>query len=90
MIVVYYPKTKRKLLHYLKYISKKFQVTYEGGVESYLGMNVRKHPNGTITMSQPTIINKILNSQGFCNESKMHDSPENVILTKDEYGNGRK
>ena len=27
-------------------------MTHEGGVESYLGMNVRKYPNGTNTVSQ--------------------------------------
>ena len=53
-------------------------------------MNGREDPYWTITMSQPTIINKILNSLGIYNESKMHDTPENDILTKYEDGNGRK
>ena len=34
-------------------LSKTFKLTDEGGVKSYLVMNVRKYPNGTITMSQP-------------------------------------
>ena len=59
-------------------------------MKSYLGMNISKDTNGTITMSQPAIIDKILNSLGICDESKMHDTPANVILTKDEDGNGRK
>ena len=41
-------------------------------------------------MSQPAIIYKILNSLGICNEYKMHDTPANVILTKDEDINGMK
>ena len=53
-------------------------------------MNFNKDPNGTITMSQPEIINKILNSLGICDEPKMHDTPANIILTKYEYGNERK
>ena len=36
-----------------------------GGVKYYIGMNVIKYPNGFITMSQPTIIDKILNSLGI-------------------------
>ena len=35
-------------------------------------------------MSQPEIMDKILHSLGTCDESKIHDTPENVILTKDE------
>ena len=42
-------------------------------------------------MSQPTIIDKILNSLGICDESKIHDKPENVILKnmKMEMGESR-
>ena len=53
-------------------------------------MNFRKNPNGTITMIQPAVIEKLLNSLWICGEWKMHDAPANVILTKDEDGNGRK
>ena len=45
-------------------LSKTFNLTDEGGVKSYLVMNVRKYPNWTITMGQPEIIGKILNSLG--------------------------
>ena len=68
----------------LKNLSKTFNLNYEGDVKSYLGMNVRKDTNGTITMSQPAIINKILNSLGICDKPKIHDIPANVILKKDE------
>ena len=50
------------------------------GVKYYLGMNFSKDTNGNITMSQPAIIDKILNRLGICEESKMHDTPENFIL----------
>ena len=74
----------------LKNISKTFNMNDEGVVRSYIGMNFIKDPNLTITMSQPAIIDKILNIFGIFNESKMHDTPENVILTIDKDGNGRK
>ena len=49
-------------------------------MKSYLGMNFSKDRNETITMSQPAFIDKILNSLGIYDESKMHDTPANVIL----------
>ena len=58
------------------------KLTNEGDIKSYLGMNVRKYQNGTITTIQPAIIDKILNRLGICNELKIHDTPANVILTK--------
>ena len=66
----------------LKNLSKTFKQTNEGGVNTYLGMIVIKYPNGTITMIQPAIIDIILNSLGIWDESKMHDPPAHVILTK--------
>ena len=41
-------------------------------------------------MREPAIIETILNRLGICDESKMHDTPENVILTRDKYENRRK
>ena len=40
-------------------------------------------------MSQPAIIDKILNSLGIFNESKMHEIPWKHFLTKDENGDRR-
>ena len=64
----------------LKNLSKTLKLTDEEDVKSYLGTSVRKYPNET--MSQPAIINKILNILGIFNESKIHNTPENVILKK--------
>ena len=83
-------KDKETIDALLKNISKPFKQTDEGDVKYYLGMDFRKYPNGTITMNQPEIIDKILNSLGICDESKMHDTPENIILTRYEDGNRRK
>ena len=65
-------------------------MTNDVDVDSYLGMNVRKFPNGSISMSQNAIIDKNLNSLGISDELKMHDTPANLILSKDEDGNGRR
>ena len=83
-------KDKETIGELLKNLSKTFKLTDEGGVKSYLSMNFRKYPNGTIKMSQHALIEKILNSLGICDESKMHDTPANVILIKYEDINWRK
>ena len=49
-------KDKETIDTLLKNLSKTFKLTDEGDVKSYLGMNSRKYPNVTITMSQPAII----------------------------------
>ena len=46
-------KDKEKIDALLMNLSKAFKLTDGGGVKSYLGMNVTKDPNGTITMRQP-------------------------------------
>ena len=74
----------------IKNIPKTFKLTDGEGFKCYIGMNARKDTNGTITMIQPAIIDKILNSLRICDKSKMHDTPKKFILTRDKYGNGRK
>ena len=71
-------------------MSNTFKLTNERDAKYYIGTNFRKYTNATITMSLPTIIDKILNSLGICNECKMYDTPANVILIRNEYGNGGK
>ena len=48
-----FSKDKEKMDALLINLSKAFKLTDEGGVKSYLGMNVRKYQNETITMRQP-------------------------------------
>ena len=48
-------KYKQTIDALLKNLSKTFNLTDEKDVKSYLGMNVSKDPNGTITMSQHKI-----------------------------------
>ena len=70
--------------------SKTFKLTNQVDVKSYIGKNFIIYANGTINIIQHAIIYKILNSLGICYESKMYDTPEIFILTRDEDGNGRK
>ena len=66
-----FSKDKETIDALLKNISKTFKLTDEGCVSSYLGINVSKDPNGIITMSHTSIIDKSLNSLGICDESKI-------------------
>ena len=45
-------------------------------------MNFSKYKNVIITMIEPANIDNILNILGICDESKMHDTPANVIMKK--------
>ena len=45
-----FSKDKETIDELFKNTSKTFKLTDEGGVKSYLGMTVRKYPNGTITI----------------------------------------
>ena len=49
-----FSKDKEKIDALLINLSKAFNLTDEGVVKSYLGMNVSKEPNETITMRQPS------------------------------------
>ena len=51
-------KDKETIDALFKILSKTFKLTGDGSSKSYIGMNVRKYPNGTITMIQPAIIEK--------------------------------
>ena len=86
---MYILQIQRDNLCIIKNPSKTFKLTNKGGVKCYLGMNFSKDPNGTITTNKPAIIDKILNSLGICDETKIHDTRANIILTQYEDGNGR-
>ena len=70
-----FSKDKEIIYSLLKHLSKTINLTDEIDVQYYLGINVINNPNGTITTRQPAIIEKILNSLGICDESKMNDTP---------------
>ena len=72
-------------------LRKIFKLTDEGSdVNAFLGIKVEKGENGSITMTQPALINRILNDlslqDGNC---KLHDTPANVTLTKSTSGEDR-
>ena len=73
-------------------LGQRFVLTDEGpDVSSYLGLKVEKD-RGTITLSQPALITRILQGLSLDGDenTKVHDIPANKVLQKDEDGEERK
>lgn len=71
-----------------RHYSAKFDISDEGDLTDYLGVNVTKLPDGRIKLSQPQLIQKILTDLGFKSNTKTKTTPANatVMLTRDEEG----
>ena len=65
--------------------SKIFRVEDLGDVIDFLGIQVRKHKDGTIELAQPQLIKSILKNLSFQENTKMKEIPalSMVILQKD-------
>ena len=70
----------------IKSLSKQFKLTDEGKVHAYLGIDIQSKNKQNFTFTQPHLIERILNTLHLQNESKMHDTPANKILTKTSTG----
>ena len=85
-------KEKDKIQELLNNLQKTFILTDEGEyVKAYLGLKVEKAKDGTITMSQPALINRILIMLSLDGDNvKMHDTPVNKILIRNDDEDPRK
>jgi hypothetical protein len=52
-----------------------FDLTDEGVVDSFLGINIDTAEDGTINMSQPALTDTIIETLGLENDSKQHLTP---------------
>ena len=52
-----------------------FELTDKGDVEAFLGVQVEQLEDGTIKMSQPDLINRVIEALGLDNQSKQHKTP---------------
>ena len=73
-------KTKKK--------SRAFNITDEGTLSDYLGVEIKQLPNGTIKLSQPHMIDSILKDLNFNDKtkSKPTPAPSNIRLDRDMDG----
>jgi Reverse transcriptase (RNA-dependent DNA polymerase) len=67
---------------------KAFNITDEGTLNDYLGVKVEKLPNGAIKLSQPAIIQQILDDLGFNDKTTTKPTPaaSTVFLHRDVHG----
>ena len=54
---------------------KGFKVTDEGDLSDYLGVKITKHKNGTISLTQPQLIDSILKDLGINDRTKGRITP---------------
>ena len=52
-----------------------FELTDEGDVDAFLGIKVEQQQDGTITMTQPDLVNRVITALGLDNQSKQHKVP---------------
>jgi hypothetical protein len=65
-----------------------FRVTDEGDLADYLGVKIEQLPNGTIKLSQPHLIQQILDDLGFSSQTKSQPTPaaSTIKLNRDPLG----
>jgi Reverse transcriptase (RNA-dependent DNA polymerase) len=71
-----------------KQTHRAFKITDEGTLDEYLGVKVEHLPNGTIKLSQPQLIQQVLDDLGFNGRTTVKDSPaaSTVRLHRDVSG----
>ena len=65
-----------------------FKVSDEGDLTDYLGVNIERRDDGTIKLSQPHLIDQIIDDVNFQNDTKYKATPaaSTKILNKDKSG----
>jgi Reverse transcriptase (RNA-dependent DNA polymerase) len=58
-----------------KQTHRAFKITDKGTLDKYLGVKVEHLPNGTIKLSQPQLVQQVLDDLGFNERTTMKDSP---------------
>ena len=69
-----------------------FVLTDEGDISYFLGIQVTKHKNCSIELTQPTLIWQVVELLGICHKSKIHKTPvvQQGLLHSDFEGPGCK
>jgi hypothetical protein len=72
----------------IRQLGEKFNLTDEGDITDYLGVNVDHLPDGRIKLSQPHLIDQIVEDVNFKKDTKPKSTPAapTKILNKDEEG----
>ena len=59
----------------LQKLQKQFNISIEGTLADYVGVNIERTDEGTINMTQPNIIKSILHELNFMDNTKPADTP---------------
>jgi hypothetical protein len=70
-------------------LGKGFDITDEGDIDEYLGVKVTRDEDGTITLTQPHLIDSIISDLGFKEIAKGKDTPAPSTAGLDRDLNGR-
>jgi hypothetical protein len=70
----------------IKSLQRDYDLTDEGDLNNYLGLSVTRDSEGAIHVTQPHLIQRIIAAVGLQDDSKMHNTPANVLLHKDTDG----
>lgn len=70
-------------------LGARFEITDEGDLDEYLGVKVTRMPDGTITLSQPHLIDSIIADLGFKDNTKGKDTPAPSTASIDRDLNGK-
>ena len=77
--------SKKEIDQAIKDMKKIFNLTDEGDISDYLGIKVTKLPNGSISLTQPHLIDIILSDLNFAANTKSKEIPavSSAILQRD-------
>jgi Reverse transcriptase (RNA-dependent DNA polymerase) len=71
----------------LQRLKSKFQISEEGNLNDYVGVNIEKHEDNTIHMTQPQLIKSILRELNFTDDTKTVQTPaHSTTILKDGIG----
>ena len=73
----------------IKSLEDEFKLTDEGDLETFLGVLFKKQGHNKLELTQPHLIQRIIDALNLQDDSKMHDTPANVTLHRDENGKKR-
>ena len=75
-----------KVKEIIKSLEDNFKLTDEGDLNAHLGIEISRNSNGTWTLSQPFLIERIIKALNLENDSRAHDTPATEFLTSDKNG----
>ena len=83
-------KTKEGVSACIDSLAQDFDITREGSIEKYLGVNIHWHSDGTIEMTQPFLIERILSLLGLSDSNSVVTPVVKPLLHRDTSGPLRK